>query len=294
MKRISENVTHFGNNYFNYYLVGRKDCVLVECGPQGGAMIFAQQWARLDYKPQVKCILAMHSHFDHVCGLPLLKSLFPEAVVAGSRKTMELLAKDKVIERLFRYDQTFSESLLDRYLITDRPTLDRLVPMTIDRIVQNGDILEIDSGLKLQIIDAPGHSECSIAAYLEPDQFMFISDAAGYLFKDGKVAPGFYSSYSSYLATIKKLMKYPTRTVGPAHGCIVQDKQVKDYYQHALNESQQTYDYIKHQLSQGADPEKLARAIYVLFCREGFAMFPAELMLESARLRIKCVEADAG
>jgi glyoxylase-like metal-dependent hydrolase (beta-lactamase superfamily II) len=66
MQRLSNDILLFGNTNFNYYLVGREEAVLIECGMSAGVSFFIEQWDKLPRKPQVKYILAMHSHFDHV------------------------------------------------------------------------------------------------------------------------------------------------------------------------------------------------------------------------------------
>ena len=65
-----------GNQYFNYLLVGKK-AVLIECGVSAGVMSFRQDWQKLSRPPEIKTLVAMHEHFDHVCGIPDLKAMFP-------------------------------------------------------------------------------------------------------------------------------------------------------------------------------------------------------------------------
>ena len=69
---------------FNYYVVGQEEAALIECGTSAGAQIFAGQWAALEDKPDIKYIVVLHSHFDHVCGIPMLKRAVPRR--SGSRQ----------------------------------------------------------------------------------------------------------------------------------------------------------------------------------------------------------------
>ena len=96
MTRLTDNVMVLGNGNFNYFVVGQKEAVLIECGTSAGVSIFARQWSDLENKPDIKHILVMHSHFDHVCGIPMLKDLFPAAQVAASPVTHKMLSHEKL------------------------------------------------------------------------------------------------------------------------------------------------------------------------------------------------------
>ena len=74
--RISENVLLLGNGHFNHYIVGQEQAALIEGGMSAGIPAFTQQWESLKPQPEVSHILALHSHFDHVCGIPAFRKMF--------------------------------------------------------------------------------------------------------------------------------------------------------------------------------------------------------------------------
>ena len=82
--QLTGNVKVLGNGYFNFFIVGRKTAALVECGTRAGAAVFRDQWTQLEEKPEIKYIVALHSHFDHIGGYPVLKQMFPEAKLVAS------------------------------------------------------------------------------------------------------------------------------------------------------------------------------------------------------------------
>ncbi|MDD3269756.1 MAG: MBL fold metallo-hydrolase [Syntrophomonadaceae bacterium] len=290
MKRLSDNVIVMGNGYFNFYLLGNEDAVLLECGTRAGAAIFKQQWQELEPKPVVKHIVILHSHFDHACGLPILKELFPDAEVLGSAAAQKFLSKEKIVKDLYRNDAIASELYLKHGLIQEKPDTSELGFLGVDRAVGEGDILELASGLSLKFLDAQGHSACSIAAYLESDQVMFVSDATGYRSSKDTISPVFFQDYDLYISTLNKLKSYPSTVLGVAHGDISTGDEIKEFYQSTLQAAEDCYALIKTHLNEGMDENELARLLFDRYIKGGLAYYPEEMMLGSMYLLIKNVK----
>lgn len=290
MDKISDNVMLMGNGYFNFYLLGRQEAALVECGATAGAVIFAKQWEALERKPEVKYIIDLHSHFDHACGIPTLKKIFPTAKVVASEAGKKILAKESIVKSLFKSDDYVSRNYYNSGLLEVIPETPDIATINIDMVVSEGDVLELDQGLELKIVNAPGHSVCSIAVYLEKDQVMIISDAAGSRLSDGTMSPVFFSDYDSYMSTIKKLMSYPTRLIGTAHGPNPEGAEVQTFYNDALQTAGDTFKLIKERVEAGADETKLARELYGRFIKDGLSYFPEDMMVGSMNLLIKNVK----
>lgn len=290
MNKISDNVILMGNGYFNFYLIGKQEAALVECGTTAGALIFAKQWEEMEHKPDVKYIIALHSHFDHACGIPTLKKLFPEAQIVASKIAQKILAKERIVKNLFEGDSFVSRQYYKSGLLDSLPENPNVSAISVDTVVGEGDVLELGGNLKLKIIDAPGHSVCSIAVYVEPDQVMLISDAAGSRLSDGNMSPVFFYDYDLYMSTIKKLMSYPTRLIGTAHGPNPEGKDVEIFYSDALKTAEYTFQLIEEQLKTGVDEDKLARELYKSFIKDGLSYFPEDMMTASMSLLIENVK----
>lgn len=288
--KLSDNVTVLGNEYFNFYLVGKQEAALLECGTRVGAAVFKQQWLQLEQKPEVKYIVILHSHFDHACGLPILKELFPDAEVIGSAAAQKFLSKEKIVKDLFRNDAMASELYLKNGLIQEKPDTTELVFLGVDRVVGEGDILKLGDGLQIKFLDAQGHSACSIAAYLAADNVVFVSDAAGYRSSKEDLSPVFFQDYDLYISTLNKLKSYPSNFVGVAHGEIPQGNQIEEFYQKTLQAAEECFVYIKNSLEQGMDEEELSKLLFARYIKGGLAYYPEAMMVGSMQLLIKNVK----
>lgn len=291
MLRLTENVMVLGNGNFNYFVVGQKEGVLIECGTSAGVSIFAQQWSELKNKPDIKYILVMHSHFDHACGLPMLKDLFPAAQVVASQATQKILSLDKLKPVLQRADAFVTEAYAKEQLLSAIPGPLEIEQVKVDFTLDEGDSITVDDSLKLEIIEAPGHSPCSLAAYLPGEQVMFISDAGGYQAPNGLMSPVFFQDYDLYLDTIKKLSQYPTVVLGVGHGEVpVGADQVQQFYTLGLEAAEEAFALIKKKLNGGQSDESITAELYDTYIKGAMSYYPRDLMMGSVYQLVKNVK----
>ncbi|HHV75765.1 MAG TPA: MBL fold metallo-hydrolase [Syntrophothermus lipocalidus] len=289
--QLTGNVKVLGNGYFNFFIVGRKTAALVECGTRAGAAVFRDQWTQLEEKPEIKYIVALHSHFDHIGGYPVLKQMFPEAKLVASAPAKNILAKEKANKVSFAIDEGTSELYVKHGLLHAMPDAPAPTTIPVDMVAGEGDQLEIEPGVALRFFDAPGHTVCSIAAYVEPDQVMLISDAGGYRVSKDFVTPVFFQEYDAYIKTLEKLMAYPTRAVGVAHGEIPVGDEAEQFYRQAIKAAQDGFAFIEKRLKEGATEDELANELFDKYIVGGMALYPAETMRQMMYVLIKNVKA---
>jgi len=289
--QLTENVKVLGNGYFNFFVVGKKTAALVECGTRAGAVIFRDQWEQLDDKPEIKYIVALHSHFDHIGGYPVLKQMFPQAQLVASAPAKNILAKEKANKVSFAIDEGTSELYVKQGLLKTMPDVPAPETITVDVVVGEGDTLEVEPGLTIRFFEAQGHTPCSIAAYVEPDQVMMVSDAAGYRVSKDFVTPVFFQEYDAYIRTLEKLRAFPARVVGVAHGDTSVGQDVADFYQQAIKATEDGFAFIEKRLKDGTSEDELANELFGKYIIGGMALYPAETMRQMMYVLIKNVKA---
>lgn len=286
MQQLTEQVKLFGNGYFNYYVVGREEAALIECGTSAGAEIFARQWEALEDKPDIKYIVVLHSHFDHVCGIPILKELFPAALVVGSSTAQKILSKEKAMASAFKSDRFVGESYLKAGFISELPRVAECGPIAVDAVVGEGDHLLLGDNLKLDILEAPGHSACSLAVYLESEQIMFASDAAGYKTGPGEISPVFFQDYDSYIATLNRFQSLPIKILAMAHGDVFKGDEVKQYLEETVKAAEEGFAFIKAALEAGEDDDEVGKKVFERYFKGGMAYYPPDTMYSTMKLLV--------
>lgn len=280
MIRLSENVVQLGNRHFNYFVLGQEEAAVIECGVSGGVYSFQKQWEQWQGKPKIRYLLAMHAHFDHVCGIPALRELFPEARLLGSAEAQKVLGNPKILKDFFAQDKCMSELLIQEEIIDSDVQSYFAEQIVLDEIIGEGDELELAGSLRLKILDAPGHSPCGLAAYLPAEQLMFLSDAAGFQISDEEIFPIFFQGYEIYMETLKRLMGFPTRILGIPHERIWTAGEVAGFYKRAINSAQQAFESIRNMLEQGIDDEVIKSTLYSRYYHGALRIYtPANIKL---------------
>ncbi len=294
IRKLSDNVLMMGNRHFNYFIVGRERAVLIECGVTGGVMSFRQDWQQLQRPPEIHRILAMHEHFDHVCGIPGLREMFPQVPVAATPQTARVLNKAAVIKDFFQQDEKMSMVLKKRGLINDEPVSPQVDAIQIDEYMGDGDVIEIDRGTALKVMETPGHSPGSIAVYHKQEQLMCLSDAGGYQIRDDFIFPIFFQNYEIYLESIERMSTYPTRILALPHGEIWTGISVHLFYRRALESAQKAFKCIRRMLEDGLETAEIESRLYKRYYRDDLMIYTPEnirLCVKLLVLRVReCLE----
>ncbi|MEQ8174896.1 MAG: MBL fold metallo-hydrolase [Syntrophomonadaceae bacterium] len=268
MINISENVACLGNRHFHIYVVGREKAAIIECAVSGAAANFKQQWEALSpHKPRVEYLMAMHAHFDHVCGIPALKGIFPQAAVAASAKAQRVLGKVEIVTDFFSQDRSMLDILSREGLLDESVAIPQVEKIDVGFILEPGQTVYLDQGLELEIIAAPGHSSDSLAAWLPADKILFISDAAGFQMSDSEIFPIFFQSYPIYMETLKKLQGYPARIIGIPHETIWRGTDIELFYQRAVNAAEEAFALIRDYSEQGMGHEEMHKLLFERYYR---------------------------
>lgn len=288
--RISEQVIQLGNRHFNYFAVGLEEAAIIECGVSGGVFSLSRQWEQLDRIPEVRYLLVSHAHFDHVCGIPSLRGLFPEAEVLSSADARRVLAKPTIVRNFFQQDLKMSEVLAAEGILKEIPVSPQTETIPIDRIIGEGDEISLHGGAKLRVIEAPGHSPCSLAFYLPQDQVMFISDAGGFQISDTSIFPIFFQGYELYLETLRRLKGFAVRVLAVPHEKIWSGNQVEDFYNRAVNEAQIAYANIERMLDSGMDEGTIKDRLFAGYYRGDLKIYTPENIAVCVDLLVRRVK----
>lgn len=269
MISISENVACLGNRHFHLYVVGRRErAAVVECAVSGAVVNFKRQWEALSSpQPEVEYLVAMHAHFDHVCGIPALQEMFPQAAVAASAKAQRVLGKAEIVADFFSQDRSMLDVLSREGLLDESPAIPQVEKIDVNFVLEPGQTLSLDRGLELEIIAAPGHSSDSLATWLPADKILFISDAAGFQMSDSEIFPIFFQSYPVYMETLKRLQGYPARIIGIPHETIWRGDDIELFYQRAVNAAEGAFALIRDYSEKGLSREEMHKLLFERYYR---------------------------
>jgi glyoxylase-like metal-dependent hydrolase (beta-lactamase superfamily II) len=248
----------------------------VECGVTGGVASLSQQWRQIKNRPSIGYLIASHAHFDHVCGIPALRALYPEAQVLASREAQKVLSKTKIVKSFFEQDEKMSEVLFYEGLITEKIASPSVETISVNQTLKEGDVIKLHDNVQLQVFDAPGHSPCSLAFYAPSDKIMFLSDAGGFQISDEELFPIFFQGYEKYIETLKRLMTFPTQILSIAHGRVWVKSEIEGFYRRAIESARIAFMNIEVMLNNGIDEEKMNQALFSYYYRGNLQIYTPE------------------
>ena len=128
-----------------------KDCLIVDTGLEGGALVGFLQERHLE----PAAIVLTHGHADHVTGVVQLRRNFPEIKVYIHTRDAGMLtgAQDNLSE-------------LAGVRFRTEPA---------DFLIEEGEIIE-QAGIKLEVLYTPGHTPGGISLYSPNEGIVFVGD----------------------------------------------------------------------------------------------------------------------
>jgi hydroxyacylglutathione hydrolase len=172
-----------------YMIVGKRHIALIDTGVAGSHEAIFQYLTSLGRGPEdIAVTILTHSHPDHIGSVKVIRETCHCVVVAhpAERRWIEdvaLQARQRPV-----------------------PGFDDLVagPVKVDRVVEDGERLDLDEDLAVTFLHTPGHSAGSISLRLESDRVLFTGDAVA-------VAAGFpvYDDVMASIRSIRKLKEVP-------------------------------------------------------------------------------------
>ena len=160
-----------------YHVDGGTEAVLI-----GGSMaylaprILPQIEAFSIDERKIRKLIILHTHFDH-CGLvPYLKRQWPWMKIAASAQGKSCLSDPG----LTQYVASLNHAMIARDgLEKEAAQLGfEFTGVQVEEVLKEGDRLTCGD-VSIEILEVPGHSSCSIAAYVPEEKALFPSDSLG-------------------------------------------------------------------------------------------------------------------
>jgi len=224
---IHPQIEFLGKPEMCVYLLQGKEYMIVEGGMSYLVPSMLQQFKDRQIDPsRITRLLLLHSHFDH-CGIaPFFKRMIPQLKVVGSKRSQELYQKEKVVQFIRARNREMLEFLKMEKAAELNLDFDQVA---VDEVVGEGDIIDLGEGLRVQIIEMPGHSSCSIAAYVESLKALFPSDAGGIPGEGEEIFPAGNENYLLYQKSLEKLRPLDVEILGAARNGAFVGKEAREF-----------------------------------------------------------------
>ncbi|MDR2709990.1 MAG: MBL fold metallo-hydrolase [Burkholderiales bacterium] len=185
--KMTFNVTPEMERFVYLYLIVGESIHLIDTGVRGSERIIAGYLGSLGRGvAEVKSILLTHSHPDHIGGAKAIKEL--------SNGTIYACAQERAwIEDI---DVQFRERPIPNFYGLVNQSV------SVDKIIRDGDVLPLDSGVTIKVLDTKGHSQGSLSFLWIEENIIFTGDAIPVV---GDIP--IYISAKDSVGSLKKLLQ---------------------------------------------------------------------------------------
>ena len=290
---ITPNFYQIGTHGFPAYLSMGEDGMIIEGGTGPTTKIIIEQIKELGIdQKRIKYIALTHTHPDHIGALPYLKHLWPHAKVVASPAAVEAFGKEEMIKPFLYVDRNIGEIMKAKGEIEELPPAPEEYNFEVDWAVEEGDKIDLGTGIVWTVYHAPGHSPCHMALFEEKERTLVIGDTTGFYVPEKDVFwPNYFQSLEKYCNTIRKLAALPAQRGTLSHNCVIEGN-VAQHFEKALKATERYHTEIMERIGAGEDVKKIARekAEWVNNLTD---LQPLEVMLNLTKRLIKCSQRDA-
>lgn len=263
--KITDRIFQLGRKQSCIYLLQGRDTTSGESDYAllGGGMVtigpeVVEQIHELGVDPKnIGRIVVQHAHFDHCGAVTYLQRQWPWMEVWASRTAAELLQKTKVVEAI----QSMNAVLLQRMGMEEKAEEPgfRFSGLQVNRALADGDRVPCGD-LELQVLEAPGHSPCSIALYEPWQQALFTSDSAG-IPMGSEVFTAANSDFDQYEQSLSRLVQCEVQAVLPEHFGARTGTQAREFLGASLSSARQTRQLLQESLRSNPDVDSCSQQV---------------------------------
>ena len=201
-------------------------------------------------------ILLSHSHYDHISGSSLMKKTWPNVQILSAEHAAKVFEKKKVMKTIAKMNRVAA-----MYFKKSQFFNNDLSRIHTDRVVKNGDIIDLGS-IKLEVIEAPGHTRDSLAFWCESERLVMTCETMGVLAGNDMIMPACLVGFKSTMDFIDKLEQLrPMKMLYPHYGIIDNEADCMTVIQWARRDNLEAKNLIVDAYKKGMDVEAIKQLV---------------------------------
>jgi len=241
--KVRDRLFVIGSAHNPIYLLNGERAVLIE----GGVSLLGEVYRRDlterlgDVQPEM--VLLTHVHFDHCGAVGYLKRAFPGMKVAASPEGAEILKRPNALKLIRALSESAREAVagIDEALLVK----DGFEPFGVDRVLLDGDRIEIEDGLSVQVLSTPGHTRDFLSYYVPEKKILVSSEAGGCAVNSGYISTDCLTDFDVYMASLKRLASLDVEVLCQGHRYVYTDEDVRPFFEKSIRSALEFKDMVE-------------------------------------------------
>ena len=214
-----------------YLLTGDRP-VLFDAGFSVFGPLYEQAVKEILGSRSPEILFLTHVHFDHCGAAAYLQKAFPGLHIAASQRAAEIVRRPNARKLMAELNDSAADTV--RKWKPELHLSEPFQPFEVDRVLADGDRLELGSGLSLQVIATPGHTWDFLSYYIPERKILIASEAVGCADSRGYVVSEFLVDFEAYLKSLSRLAALDVDTLCQGHRLVYTGSDVADYFRRSL------------------------------------------------------------
>lgn len=284
--RVRDQIWFLGREESGIYLLeGRDGSMIISGGMSYILPDVLRQFEEFGIdEEKITKLLILHSHFDHVGIVPFFKRRHPEMEVYASIRAWEILQMPKAIATINEFSQTVANRMGKQsvYSTYDLEWREDVTGKTIGE----GDQIDL-GGLKVWVLEIPGHSSCSIAAYVPELKTLFPTDGGGIPFNETIVTSG-NSNYTKYQESLERMKDLEVEYYCADHYGYILGEEASDFTSKTIEMAKQKRAQMEEVYCSTRDIDEAAKRLVSSFYDENpYYFLSPEIFLDVYRQMVR-------
>ncbi len=256
---VTPNFFQLGTFEFPAYLSIGEEGMIIEggTGPTFQIMIDQIRYLGIDIK-RIKYIVLTHTHPDHIGALPHFQYHYPQIELLTTQMGAKILSKKELYKQFLLVDLGIAQLMKAKGEIDSLPEPVKDYQFRVDRILKEGDRIDLGCGIVWNVYETPGHSPCHISLFEEKEKTLIIGDATGFYVPQKDIFwPNYFESLHKYCESIRKLKKLDAIRAALSHNGVI-NYDIKAHLHKALKATERYHFELMERLNRGEIAEKIA------------------------------------
>jgi glyoxylase-like metal-dependent hydrolase (beta-lactamase superfamily II) len=177
-------------------------------------------------------ILLTHVHFDHCGAVSYLKRAFPGLKVAASKKAGDIMKRPNAVRLMRHLSEKAVAAIEDYEEVPPLPT--PFEPFEPDLILKEGDVIELETGLHIEVIATPGHTWDFLSYYVPEKRILVASEAAGCAVNSEHISIDCLTDFDTYRHSLKRLAALDADILCQGHRFVYEGEDVSRFLEKSM------------------------------------------------------------